>query len=74
MASKKKTDAPAGSGDTVELADKHTGFYDPKTGLKLVHDQQVPLGETVGEETRLALLSGRLLIVGGKKADPADDE
>lgn len=51
-------------GKLVELKDKETGFYDPATGFQVVRDQQVELGKTVGDATRVALQSGRLLIVG----------
>ena len=62
-------------GDTVELADKETGFSDPVTGFKVVRDGKVKLGDTIGSKTNRALLSGALLIVGGKaeKAKPAED-
>lgn len=66
MATKKKDDAAAEpeAGKLVELKDKDTGFWDPVTGFQLVRDQQVNLGSTVGDATRIALESGRLLIVG----------
>lgn len=61
-------DLPADPSDAkepavVELKDKDTGFYDPVTGFQVVRDQQVQLGSTVGDATRLALESKRLLIV-----------
>lgn len=49
---------------TVELADKATGFFDSETGFKLVRDQRKDLGTNVGSATQRALASGRLLIVG----------
>lgn len=57
-------------GDTVELADKETGFYDPETQLQLSRDNTAKLEGKVGKKTHTAILSGRLLIVGGK-AKPA---
>jgi len=74
MATKKKTDSPAAAGKKVELKDKATGFYDPQTGLKIVHDQQVQLGGTVGRKTNRALVSGALLIVGSDEAKAAAEE
>ncbi len=63
------TDSPAES-ETVEqlceLADKDTGFYDHETGFKVVRDQRMPLGDRVGKATRTAIVSGRLLVVGGR--------
>jgi hypothetical protein len=53
-------------GKKVELRDKETGFYDPVTGFQVVRDQQVELGDAIGDATRVALQSGRLLIVGKK--------
>lgn len=74
MAAKKKSSepaaeaaeaaAPAAGGKTVELADKDTGFFDPATGFQLVRDQTAKLDKAVGDATRVALESGRLLIVG----------
>jgi hypothetical protein len=54
------------AGKLVELAHKETGFFDSVTGFQIVRDQQVELGETIGEKTNEALLSGRLLIVNDK--------
>ncbi|MEQ1643677.1 MAG: hypothetical protein ABL959_09565 [Pyrinomonadaceae bacterium] len=62
MAEKKKPTATT-TGGLVEMADKETGFYDPVTQFKIVREQQVPLGETVGEKTNRALLSGQILRV-----------
>lgn len=56
------------AGATVELADKDTSFYDPATGLNLSRFGTAAIGDTVGAKTHTALLSGRLLVVGGKKA------
>lgn len=58
--------ANAKSGDSVELADKETSFYDPKTQFKVVRDASEKLGKTIGDKTNIALLSGRLLVVEGK--------
>lgn len=66
MAKKSEAAEPAtaqASGQTIELADKDTGFWDPATGFQIVRDQQAKLGQPVGEATRVALESGRLLIV-----------
>lgn len=66
-------------GDTVELKDKETGFTDPQTGFDISRDQKVKLGDTIGEATNMAIMSGGLLIVGGGKAKnvagegPTDD-
>ncbi len=69
----KEKDSNVSAGQTVELADKDTGFSDPVTGFKIVREQQVQLGDTIGRKTNKALLSGALLVVGGKsKAKPAD--
>ena len=51
------------AGQLVELADKDTGFWDPKTGFQLVRDQRVRLGPKVGDATNVALAAGRLLVV-----------
>lgn len=53
-------------GDKVELKDKEGGFTDPETGFDISRDQRAELGDTVGERTQQAVLSGGLLIVGGK--------
>lgn len=55
--------AEEAKGKEVQLRDKDTGFYDPATGFQVVRDQKVKLGKTVGDATRVALQSGRLLIV-----------
>lgn len=54
-----------GKAKTVELKDKETGFFDSVTGFQVVRDQQVKLGTTIGESTREAIASGRLLYVEG---------
>lgn len=72
-----KKDAPATAepaGKKVELKDKATGFYDPETKFKIVHDEQVKLGATVGKKTNRALISGALLIVGSAEAKAAAAE
>lgn len=62
-------------GDTVELKDKESGFYDDETNFKVVRDQQVKLGESIGRRTNAALMSGGLLIVSGKsKKDEANQD
>jgi len=66
-------------GDTVELADKETGFYDPETKLQISRDQTAKLEEKIGKKTHKAILAGRLLIVDGKskkqaKVEPETDE
>lgn len=53
-------------GDSVELKDKETGFTDPATGFDISRDQTVKLGNTIGEKTHQALMSGALLVVGSK--------
>jgi len=58
-------------GETVELADKETSFFDPATELKVVRDQTAKLGKTIGNKTNTAIMSGRLLIVGGGKTKAA---
>ena len=60
-------------GDTVELRDKETGFTDAETGFDISRDQQVKLGDTIGQRTNVALASGALLLVSSKKAKAADD-
>lgn len=55
-------------GDTVELKDKETGFYDQETDFQVVRDQQAQLGSSIGRRTNEALMSGGLLVVGGGKA------
>lgn len=59
----KEKSANAGAGDTVELADKDTGFYDPETQFKIVREQTGKLGDTIGTKTNRAILSGQLLVV-----------
>jgi hypothetical protein len=77
MAEKKTNAEP---GDVVELADKSAGFTDPDTGFDISRDQKLPLGDTVGKQTQLAVASGGLVIVSGKsakaeaKADAAAEE
>ncbi len=75
MAAKKNTETKTSeaAGKKVELKDKATGFFDPVTGFKIVHDQQAKLGDTVGKKTNKALLSGALLIVGSPEAKAAAD-
>lgn len=58
--------AVATTGQTVELADKETSFYDPVSQLKVVRDRQEKIGKTIGEKTNLAVANGRLLIVESK--------
>jgi hypothetical protein len=60
-------------GDTVELAVKDGGFYDSETEFKIVNDQHVELGKTIGDKTVKALLSGGLLVVAGGKSKKTDD-
>ena len=67
MAEKKKSYL----GETVELADKDTGFYDPETQLQLSRDNTAKIEGKVGRKTQTAILSGRLLIVGSKEAKAA---
>lgn len=55
-------------GDTVELKDKETGFYDSETDFKVVRDQQVKLGDSIGRRTNEAIMSGGLLVVSEKSA------
>lgn len=72
----KKTNENKGDGRVVELKDKNTGFYDPITRFKIVHEQQLPLGDSVGTKTNKAILSGALLVVSGSvaKDKPATDQ
>lgn len=58
--------AKAKKGKYVRLRDQETGFFDPATGFQVVRDQEVELTATIGQATNEALISGRLLIVGGK--------
>ena len=70
----KGQNAKAVAGDTVELADKETGFHDPSTGFKIVRDQKGKLGDTIGNKTHRALVIGQLLLVSGKgKSKPAEN-
>lgn len=65
----------AKAGDTVELKDKEAGFTDPVTGFDISRDGRVKLTDPIGERTQQALLSGGLLLVGGKpKAGKTGDE
>jgi len=64
--------ANAKPGDTVELADQGTGFYDGQTEFKVVRNQTATLGLKIGAKTNKALSSGRLLIVGSGKAVKED--
>lgn len=73
MAKDKSSAAP---GDTVELADKDTSFYDPETQLDISREQTAKLEERIGKKTHIAIVSGRLLVVGskgGKKAPAAKE-
>lgn len=68
MASQKTKNTAVVSGEELyELKHKETGFFDSKTGFKIVRDEQKPLGETVGDETQKAIASGRLVLVREKK-------
>lgn len=58
--------AEKAKGKLIELKDKETGFFDRATGFQVVRDQKVELGDTIGDATREALQSGRLLIVSEK--------
>jgi hypothetical protein len=55
-------------GDVVELKDKESGFTDPETGFDISRDQQLELGDRIGQATHQAVLTGGLLIVSGGKA------
>lgn len=69
-----KSKQKARAGDTVELANKDVGFYDPQSQFKVVRDQKKKLGKTVGAKTNYALLSGALLVVGKPAVkDDVDD-
>lgn len=57
-----ETDPPA-KNDLVHLRDQDTGFFDPATGFQVVRDQKVKLDGEIGNATRIALQSGRLLVV-----------
>lgn len=61
-------------GDTVELKDKETGFYDDETQVKVVRDQNVKLGDHIGKKTNEAIVSGGLLVVGASKSKTDDTE
>lgn len=60
-------------GDTVELKDKEGGFTDPETGFDISRDQKVKLGETIGQRTHTAILSGGLLVVGKPAKNLGED-
>lgn len=64
-------------GDKVELKDKEGGFTDPVTGFDISRDQQLPLGDTIGQRTHEAIVSGGLLVVSGRRksqANTVDDD
>lgn len=67
---KKKVGEP---GDVVQLADQETGFTDSESGFDISRDQKVALGDSVGVRTQQAILSGALLIVGGKATAKSDE-
>lgn len=60
-------------GDTVELKDKETGFYDAETQFQVVREQQAQLGDNIGRRTNEALVSGGLLLVGSGKSKSSAD-
>jgi len=62
-----KDRSTAGLGDTVELADKETSFYDPETQMHLSRENTAVLTDRIGKKTHTALVSGRLLVVGKKQ-------
>jgi hypothetical protein len=48
---------------TLKLSDEATGFHDPETGLKILRDQTVKIGHTIGRLTAQAVATGRLIEV-----------
>jgi hypothetical protein len=46
---------------TLKLSDETTGFHDPETGLKILRDQTVKIGHTMGRLTARAVATGRLI-------------
>jgi hypothetical protein len=46
-----------------KLSDEATGFHDPETGLKILRDQTVKVGHTIGRLTAQAVATGRLIEV-----------
>lgn len=60
-------------GDTVELKEKDGGFYDSETGFQIRNEEKVQLGDTIGRRTNTAIVSGGLLVVGGKPKSISED-
>lgn len=60
-------------GDVVQLKDRESGFTDPDTGFDISREQKAELGDTVGERTQQAIMSGGLVIVKGKPTVKADE-
>jgi hypothetical protein len=59
--------AEAKPGDVVKLAKDEGILVDYETGFEVSGSQEVALGKTIGQRTRLALQSGGLLIVKSAK-------
>jgi hypothetical protein len=60
---------------TLKLSDEATGFHDPETGLKILRDQTVKTGHTIGRLTAQAVATGRLIEVKvGEIAEKIDTE
>jgi len=50
-------------GDVYKLKYTHGSFHDFATGLTINREDEVEVNEPVGEATRVAIQSGRLLLV-----------
>lgn len=61
------------AGDTVELKDKGTMFVDPATGFSVTGAEKQKLTKPVGRLTGRAIVSGALLVVGGKPTAAAEE-
>ena len=65
-------------GDVVKLANGEGILVDYETGFEVSGNQEVKLGDTIGQRTHQALMSGGLLVVTetkkGKKAEEKVDE
>jgi hypothetical protein len=60
---------------TLKLSDEATGFHDPETGLKILRDQTVKIGNRIGKLTAQAVATGRLIEVKvGEIAEQIDTE
>lgn len=66
--------AEAKPGDVVRLAKNEGILVDYETGFEVAGEQEVALGKTIGQRTRLALQSGGLLVVTEKKGKKVKPE